>query len=402
MRIDESAGLVRSGYLWASRLRGERSAVPLRFLGRESVLVGGPEGVRRFYDPLLRRRGAVPAPVSDVLFGRGSIHGLDGAEHHHQKAMFLDVLAPAAVARLRDGAREQWREATRTWVPGRPVVLFDQAVHVLTATVLPWAGVPAEPDGTARHARQLAALLDGFASPGPRYLRAALARRSLERWATRLIRAARAHEVHPRPGTALAAVVRAHDTHGHLLPERAAAVALLNVVRPMVAVAWFIAFAGIALHHQPFWRDLIAAGDPTARAAFVHEVRRRYPFVPVLAARAPTAQDVLGVGVPDGGYVILDVHGTDHDHRHWPEPDRFDPGRFLAPPADPDSLVPQGGGDVATGHRCPGETVTLAMIEEAVEHLATTGYDLPPQDLRVDLTRIPARPRSGVVIVPRG
>ncbi|WP_035812811.1 cytochrome P450 [Jiangella gansuensis] len=402
MRIDESAGLVRCGYLWASRLRGGRPAVPVRFLGRESVLVGGPDGVRRFYDPLLRRRGAVPPPVSDVLFGHGSIHGLDGAEHHHQKAMFLDVLAPAAVARLRDGAREQWREATRTWEAGRPVVLFDQAVHVLTATALPWAGVPAEPAGTGRRAGQLAALLDGFASPGPRYARAVLARRSLERWATRLIRAARAHEVHPRPGTALAAVVHAHDTHGQLLPERAAAVALLNVVRPMVAVAWFIAFAGIALHHQPFWRDLIAAGDPTARAAFAHEVRRRYPFVPVLAARAPTAQDVLGVGVPDGGYVILDVHGTDHDPRRWPEPDRFDPGRFLAPPADPDSLVPQGGGDVATGHRCPGETVTLAMIEQAVEHLATTGYDLPAQDLRVDLTRIPARPRSGVVITPAG
>ena len=62
---------------------------------------------------------------------------------------------------------------------------------------------------------------------------------------------------------------------------------------------------------------------------------------------------------------------------------------------DPDTLVPQGGGDRATGHRCPGEAVTLAMIESAVRALARLPHHLPPQDTSSDLSRIPTRPRSG-------
>jgi fatty-acid peroxygenase len=63
-----------------------------------------------------------------------------------------------------------------------------------------------------------------------------------------------------------------------------------------------------------------------------------------------------------------------------------------------DVLVPQGGGELATGHRCPGEAVTLTMIAEAVRALAGVAGDLPGQDLGYDLSRIPTRPRSGVVM----
>jgi fatty-acid peroxygenase len=51
--------------------------------------------------------------------------------------------------------------------------------------------------------------------------------------------------------------------------------------------------------------------------------------------------------------------------------------------------VPQGGGNVATGHRCPGEGVTLTMIVSVVRALAGTPLTLPPQDLGYDLGRVP-------------
>jgi fatty-acid peroxygenase len=65
-------------------------------------------------------------------------------------------------------------------------------------------------------------------------------------------------------------------------------------------------------------------------------------------------------------------------------------------------LVPQGGGDPRTGHRCPGEKITIALLAALVVRLAELDYDVPEQDLGISLRRIPARPRSGFVLVPRG
>ena len=61
-----------------------------------------------------------------------------------------------------------------------------------------------------------------------------------------------------------------------------------------------------------------------------------------------------------------------------------------------------GGGDVATGHRCPGEAVTLTMLAVAAQMIARTPYALPAQDLDYDLSRIPTRPRTGVILKPSG
>ncbi|MCW2717091.1 cytochrome P450, partial [Pseudonocardia sp.] len=196
-------------------------------------------------------------------------------------------------------------------------------------------------------------------------------------------------------GSALHAAARARDPKGWLLPERVAATTVLNVVRPTVAVAWFVEFARKALDEYPEWRERIATGDDAALDAFVQEVQRLYPFVPVLAARARAAQDVLGVRVPRGGLVVLDVHGTNHDPEHWPEPDRFDPDGLPAGSRRPRHPRSQGGGDVTNGHRCPGEGVVLRMLA-----LAGLQQTLAPQDLDYDLSRIPTRPRSGVVITP--
>jgi len=407
--VDPSIDLVRQGYPWAARLRAGRPAVPTRFLGRRAAVVGGPEGVRRFYDPRLRRRGAFPPPVKLVLFGAGAVHGLDDAEHHHRKALFVRALGPDAVRRLGEHAEAEWAVRTRGWTAGsgtRPdVVLLDEAVQVLARSVLDWAGVPCPPGELRHRAGQLATVVDGFAKPGAAWVRAAAARAQLDRWATGVVRAVRAGRVHPPAGSVLDLAARATDLGGRPLPARVAGVELLNVLRPTVAVAWFVAATGRALAEHPAWRERIAGGDVAALEAFCQEVRRVHPFVPVLAARARHAQDVAGVLVPRGGFVVLDVHGTTHDPAHWPDPDRFDPGRFLAPAPDgatrdPDALVPQGGGDVATGHRCPGEGVTLTVLAVAVRALARVPFTLPPQDLGCDDSEVPTRPRSGVVLRP--
>ena len=55
-------------------------------------------------------------------------------------------------------------------------------------------------------------------------------------------------------------------------------------------------------------------------------------------------------------------------------------------------------GDPRTGHRCPGEQITVALLGALVQRLARLDYYLPPQDLGIDLGRIPAKPADGVRI----
>lgn len=241
-------------------------------------------------------------------------------------------------------------------------------------------------------------MVDGFARPVTPYLRAAGDRVRLDRWAAELVRRTRSGQLHPPPPatSALAAVAR-HGEPDDLLPARVAGVELLNVIRPAQAAAWFVAFAGLALQQHPDLAEQVGTDD-TFRWAFAQEVRRFYPFVPALAARPRYTQDVLGHRLSPSGMVVLDVYGTNHDPAVWGDPEVFRQQRFVDAVIPPDGFVPQGGGDVASGHRCPGEDVVLIMITAALEALATTGFELPDQNLGWPESPLPTRPRDGVLL----
>lgn len=138
--------------------------------------------------------------------------------------------------------------------------------------------------------------------------------------------------------------------------------------------------------------------------AFANEVRRFYPFVPMLPAKARTDLHVEGIAVRLGQRVLLDIFGIDHDEDNWPAGDTFDPGPFLADPrlVSSDVFVPQGGGSAATGHRCPGEGVTTALLMATLSALARLDWTVPAQDLSIPMRRMPTRPRSGVVLTLPG
>ncbi|MGW0564937.1 cytochrome P450 [Streptomyces sp. NPDC003016] len=399
---DRTASLLFEGYAWLpDRMR--RAAGPVvraRVLGRHAVALRGPDAVRFFYDERhVRRHKAIPEPVLSTLFGHKAIHTLDGEAHRVRKAMFLSLLTPPArIADLVEEVTSAWDKAVRSWKDRQAVVLFDEAAKVLTAGVCRWAGVPLEPATTQTVSRDLVALVDGFATPGPRHWRARKARGRCEATLAGLVDDVRAGATKVSEGSVVATVAQHRDADGRLLDARTAAVELLNIIRPTVAVSWFVAFAGHALHQWPENRERLKAGDAAYTAAFVHEIRRFYPFAPVTGGRAAADLTWRGEHIPAGGLVLLDLYGQNHDLELWGDPYAFRPQRFLERPVERDELIPQGGGDPSTGHRCPGEAVTIALLEALSIRLARLQYEVPAQDLTIPLRRIPTRPRSGLRI----
>ncbi|WP_137991817.1 cytochrome P450 [Streptomyces vilmorinianum] len=414
MTPDHTAALLLKGYAWLPdlRRRSDGALVRTRVLGRPAFVLRGPGAVAFFYDERhVRRHGALPGPVLDTLFGRGAVHTLDGAPHRARKALFVaELKAPAAVADLVDRVRAEWR---RAFAPphGREVVLFDEAALVLARAVCAWSGLALTQKQTVRMAHDCVAMVDGFATPGPRHLRARRARARQEKVLARLVEEARAGAAHA-PGTPFDAVVRHHDADGETLDARTAAVELLNIVRPTVAIAWYVVFAAHAMDRWPGQRQLLREDvgtylEPYSETyagsyaePFAHEVRRFYPFVPFIGGLAAADLRRDGRDIPAGTLLLLDVYGQNHDPELWHDPYRFDPERFLRRPPLPDELIPQGGGDAKNGHRCPGEDITVAVLAALATELARLEYTVPAQDLKISLRRIPTRPRSGFRFVP--
>jgi fatty-acid peroxygenase len=189
----------------------------------------------------------------------------------------------------------------------------------------------------------------------------------------------------------------ARDPAGRLLPARTAAVELLNVLRPTIAVSYFVTFAALALEANPDLNDACATGDPDMVRRFSQEVRRMSPFVPVLGARSRCPFSWHGHRVRTGDRLLLDVYGTNHDRDSWRDADTFDPGRFRRTDQSrrPD-FVPQGGGSADTGHRCPGEGIAIAVLEQVIPRLARLDWRIHPDDQDLSLRRMPARPGGGL------
>lgn len=403
--FDSTAALLRDGYEFISKrcLRHGSDAFETRLMLRAVTCTRGRDAAAMFYHPgRFTRRGAVPPTTVALLQGFGSVQLQDGADHRQRKRLFLDLLDANATAQLVGIAREQWRRQAADWSSRTSVELHPQVELILCRAVCRWAGVPLPDDDAEKRARQFGGIIDGAGAFGPRMVRGLAQRRSLHDWIGRVIRELRDHDT-PEPGreppSPAHAVAFHRDSEGALIEERVATIELINLLRPTVAVARWVTFAAVALQQHPGYRTRLQAHEPGFLLNFVQEVRRYYPFFPMVGGRVLQPFDWQGKMFARDEWVLLDLYGTNHDARCWREPQRFDPDRFGDWNGDPFDFIPQGGGDVATGHRCPGENPAIALLMDAVAQLVNAiEYEVPEQDLSYRMNRFPSIPQSRFVM----
>jgi fatty-acid peroxygenase len=400
--LDSSYALLAEGYRFMPRrfdLFGS-DIFATRIMLRKVFCIRGEEAARMFYHPgRMTRRHAVPPTTLMLLQDYGSVALLDGEAHRRRKTMLLSLQDQAERARLVDLAENAWRTSFARWTTLPRVVLHEQAQAILCRVACRWAGVTATEAELNRRTIEFAAMIDGAASFGPRNWKGLLLRNRTERWARKLIDGVREGRLEPPPHSALAVLARHRDLDDRLISREDAAVELINVLRPTVAVARFITFGAFAMHAFPETRARVAAGDDAYLTNFAQEVRRYYPLFTAVGGRAMDRFDWHRMHFAKDSWFVLDLYGTNHHPALWDDPEIFRPERFERWESSGYDLIPQGGGAYETGHRCPGEMLTVELLRSALRQLASEiDYRVPSQDLHVSLSRMPTLPASGFVI----
>ena len=400
--LDHTLAFKREPYDYISkRCRTLASDVfETRILGRKTLCMRGKSAAELFYDPrYFMRHGAAPEPLQKTLLGTTGVQTLDDAAHRHRKAMFLAMMSASRIATLGQAFRNALQGRAQYWVRQRQVVLYREVQEILTKSVCRWAGVPLADDELGKRTSQLVALFDSAGRGGVKHLRSRFARRQAEQWLGALIDDARSGRFSAEEDSALDRIARHRDLNGEMLPTQPAAVELLNVLRPTVAVSVYIVFLVHALHRFPETRSWMPQGDEVIAEAFVQEVRRFYPFFPAVPAKVRESFRWSGYEFEAGTRALLDLHGTNHDERLWDQPDEFQPRRFLRWDGNAYTFMPQGGGDHLQHHRCPGEWLTIELMRQALGFFTSDiDYTVPPQKLELDTRRLPALPKSHMLL----
>jgi len=167
------------------------------------------------------------------------------------------------------------------------VVLYETLQRVLTRAVCKWAGVPLASREAARRSKQLA-LFDA-ADRSPVHFKSRLARARTKDWAAGLIENVRLGALRPPLRTALREIALQRDIDGQLLSAQAAAVELLDLLRPAVAASGDIVNCARALHQFPKTVERLKAGGQPYRDTFIGELRQRHPALPAVPAQLAVA-----------------------------------------------------------------------------------------------------------------
>lgn len=397
--LDNSLTLMREGYLFI-RNRVDQYQSDLfeaRLLGQKVICMSGEEAAKVFYDPeRFQKNGAVPKRIQKTLFGVDAIQTMDGEAHIHRKLLFMSLMTPPLQRLLAEFAMAQWQASVSKWAGAKKVVLFDEAKDILCRIACHWAGVPLLESEVKERADDFIAMVDAFGAVGPRHWKGRKARSRAEGWIREVIEDVRDGKLKAEEGSALFAMAFHRELDGRQLDTQMAAIELINVLRPIVAIATFITFTALALHEHPECKEKLQSGNSNYLEMFVQEVRRYYPFGPFLGARVRKNFIWNQCEFKAGMLVLLDVYGTSHDSRLWKSPNEFRPERFKEWKSSLFDFIPQGGGDPAKGHRCPGEGITVEVMKVSLDFLVNKiEFEVPDQDLSYSLVKMPTLPESG-------
>src|SRR5690625_3634473 len=359
--LDSSLQLLLEGYRFISnrRRKFQSDIFEVTLMGQKAICISGPEAAEVFYDETnFKRHGAPPKRIKKSIFGEGGVQTLDDEAHRKRKTMFMSLFTENHINELKELTTNDWNAVQDRWKTVEEVNLFEETKQVMCKIACKWAGVPLKETEVENRANDLWALVDAFGAVGRRHWRGRLARKRCDRWIGDVIHQVRMHGLELDEETPLYKIAWHTDLNNDYLDEKTAAVEVINIIRPIVAISLYVLFGALALHRHPKERERVKEGGTEYARIFTQEIRRFYPFTPFVGARVRKEFHWAGHRFTPNRLVLLDVYGMNHDHRLWDSPSEFKPERFKNAKLNEYDFIPQGGGEFIKNHRCGGELVT--------------------------------------------
>lgn len=408
VKLTDVKELMDEGYHLLGQLRKDVDApvVKGKFLTKEIIAIYGQEAAEKFYDPEnFKRQGAMPKLVIKTLFGEEGVQTLDGEEHQHRKGYFMDLMTPERMEDYRQILDIKLAEEMEK--QHGEFELFDLAKTVLFTSICEWSGInlaEMEQEKVEELASYQISMISGtFTSPVDHF-KGVEDRKKSEKWVQKLIKEARENPVRGKENRALYTFANATDLDGELLPVDVATVELLNIIRPTVALTVWIALMGHALFSEKKIYQKLKSDFNHLQDSFIQEMRRYYPFFPMLPAISLREIEIDGYEIPKDSWVVLDLYGTNHDSRSIPDPEQFDIKRYIGKTKEISyeeeyQMIAQGGGDFREMHRCAGEWITLHSLRVFSDQLVNKyDFTIPEQDWTIPMNQFPTYPNSKALL----
>jgi cytochrome P450 len=224
------------------------------------------------------------------------------------------------------------------------------------------------------------------------------------------------HERQADPGDAgdlLGLLLSVQDEHGHKLPLRRVrdeATTLMLAGHETTANAlswmWYLLANNTAARERMLDEvdSVLGARRPTAAdlpslawtTACFQEAMRMFPPAWAIPRKAIEDDVIDGHRVPKGSSVLIPIHAIHHDPRFWPEPERFDPSRFLGGAGKErhrSAYLPFGGGRricIGSSFALMEGTLVAAIMSQRFTYDVSPGHTVEPE------ATLTLRPRHGL------
>ncbi|HPX38334.1 MAG TPA: cytochrome P450 [Mycobacterium sp.] len=332
-------------------------------------------------DPVLAKRIFTTSPevLHDIqpnlsrILGKGSVFALDGADHRRRRKLLTPPFHGKSIAAYERIVEEETMREMATWPEGKEFKTLEPMMRITLNVIL--RAVFGADGAEMQQLRDLmpewvtlGSRLAVLPSPAPDsrwftrpgwwspWARLAGYRRTYEALIDRLIDKARADPHFEDRTDILAVFLRASYDDGSAMTRGEIGDELLTLLAAghettASTLGW--AFERISRHPQVLAKLVAeAAGDDnTYRQAAIFEIQRNRTVIDFAGRHVAAPMYELGdYRLPQGFSIIISLGQLHADPDVYPEPDRFDPQRFIDEKPNTFSWVPFGGGT----RRCVG------------------------------------------------